>query len=521
MRAIRDKQIRICNDSRNDESVLAADQHEVHGIRSFAMLPLMVADKAVGVIALYAGEPDFFRDEEIRLLAELAGDVSFAIDHIQKQERLDHLAFYDSLTGLANPQLFHDRLAQYVRNAEDTGQQIAVCITAIERFRNLNDILGRASGDALLSLVAAWLVDHFGNATLVGRLDSDRFAVVLTNVESEAAAARTVEMLINSFVADSFRVAGKDYRISLKVGVAMFPHDGDEPAVLCKNAGSALTKAKAGPDAYLFYARRMTETVAGRLGMENQLRQALEHDEFVIHYQPKFQLATGRMVGAEALLRWNDPLAGLVAPSRFIPLLEETGLILEVGRWVLRKVIEDQTQWRRAGYPGLRIAVNVSPVQLRHGSFVPDIQRFVATDCGLSANLELEITESLIMEDVNRSIAALQVMRELGITIAIDDFGTGYSSLSHLAKLPVDILKIDRSFIFDMTAEPSGRLLVSTIINLAHSLDLNVVAEGVETAEQADTLRLLNCDAAQGYLYGRPQPAAHFQEKHLQGAATP
>jgi diguanylate cyclase (GGDEF)-like protein/PAS domain S-box-containing protein len=517
--ALRDKKISICNDSRNDKRVLAADQHAAHGIRSLVILPLMVADEAVGVLALYARERDFFHDEELRLLAELAGDVSFAIDHIEKQERLDYLAFYDSLTGLPNRNLFLDRLAQFVKNAAP-GRTFAVCVTDIQRFRNINDSLGRQAGDALLKQVGEWLLSQVGDAMLVGRLDSDHFAVVLSTVDNEVGAARIVEKMTNAFAAHSFCLDGTVYRMALTTGVAMFPDDGGDSDLLFKNAEAALTKAKTGRDPYLFFAQRMTDTVAGRLGMESQLRQALEREEFVIHYQPKIHLATGRMVGAEALLRWNDPLTGLVPPVRFIPLLEETGLIFEVGRWVLRKAIEDHVAWRRAGYPAVRIAVNVSPLQLRDSSFVADIQRYAQTDDCVSAGLELEITETLIMEDVKRSIAALQVIRELGITIAIDDFGTGYSSLSHLAKLPIDTLKIDRSFIHAMTAGPSELSLVTTIINLAHSFKLKVVAEGVETPEQADILHLLTCDEAQGYLYSKPLPEAAFRQAYLQQAAS-
>ena len=358
-------------------------------------------------------------------------------------------------------------------------------------------------------------MSHLGDTVLVGRLDSDHFALVLCGLDNETSAARIVENLTDSFAAHSFCLDGLSYRMALRVGVAMFPHDGAESALLFKNAEAALTKAKAGRDPYLFYAQRMTDTVAGRLGMETKLRQALEREEFELHYQPKFALATGRMVGAEALLRWNDPLSGLVEPARFIPILEETGLIFEVGRWVLRRAIEDHAGWRRAGFPAVRVAVNVSPLQLRHSSFVTDLQRYVGSDECVSAGLELEITESLIMKDVKRSIAALRVIRELGISIAIDDFGTGYSSLSQLAKLPVDTLKIDRSFILDMQAGSSGISLVSTIIQLAHSLKLKVVAEGVETTEQTDLLRKLKCDEAQGYLYSRPLPVAVFEEKYL------
>jgi diguanylate cyclase (GGDEF)-like protein/PAS domain S-box-containing protein len=517
--AVREKRLHVCNDSRNDERALVADQHEAHGIRSFAIIPLIVGGEVVGVVALYAAETDFFHQEELRLLSELASDVSFAIDHLEKQQRLDYLAFYDVLTGLANPRLFLERVGQFARTAEAAGTRFALCVTDLERFRNINDSLGRLSGDGLLRQVADWLLEHVDDPLRVARLDADRFAVVLDDVKNENEAALHVEKLVNSFVAHQFCLDDRTYRIALKAGVVMFPDDGREPHLLFKNAGAALTKAKAGKDRYLFYAQRMTETVAGRLGMENQLRQALERNQFVLHYQPKFNLASGQLVGVEALLRWNDPLTGLVPPARFIPVLEETGLIFEAGRWVIQQAIEDHGRWRRAGYPDVRIAVNVSPLQLRDGSFATDIERYVCSNPYVSSGLELEITESLIMEDVKRSIAALQVIRAFGITIAIDDFGTGYSSLSQLAKLPVDTLKIDGSFIFDMSAAPAGLTLVSTIINLAHSLGLKVVAEGVEKEDQEEMLRRLACDEVQGYLYSKPIPAAAFAEKYFHAEA--
>jgi EAL domain-containing protein (putative c-di-GMP-specific phosphodiesterase class I) len=255
--------------------------------------------------------------------------------------------------------------------------------------------------------------------------------------------------------------------------------------------------------------------VAGRLTLENQLRRALDNEEFVLHYQPKVNLASGKLTSAEALIRWNDPLTGLVPPGRFIPVLEETGLIFEVGRWALRKAIEDYLRWRNAGLAAVRIAVNVSPLQLRNRGFIAEIKEVIGIDAHAAAGLELEITEGMIMEDVKHSVASLQAIRAMGVTIAIDDFGTGYSSLGYLSKLPVDTLKIDRSFVNDMTGAPEGLALVSTIINLAHALKLKVVAEGVETEEQSRLLRLLNCDEMQGFLFSKPVPGEIFESKFL------
>jgi EAL domain-containing protein (putative c-di-GMP-specific phosphodiesterase class I) len=284
---------------------------------------------------------------------------------------------------------------------------------------------------------------------------------------------------------------------------------------LFKNAEAALKKAKASRDRYLFYAQKMTETVAISLGMENRLRRALERNEFVLHYQPKVNLVSGKLTGAEALIRWNDPVSGLTLPGRFIPILEETGLIHEVGRWVLRKAIEDHRRWRNDGLPNIRIAVNVSPLQLRDPNFVAEIQQAISVGEGAAEALQLEITESVIMQDVNRSIVGLRAIRASGVTIAIDDFGTGFSSLSYLAKLPVDTLKIDRSFVTEMVSGSGGLTLVSLIINLARELKLNTVAEGVETSEQLHQLRLLGCDEIQGYLLGKPLPVEIFEQTFL------
>ena len=259
----------------------------------------------------------------------------------------------------------------------------------------------------------------------------------------------------------------------------------------------------------------MTETLAGSLSLENQLRQAVDNQEFVLHFQPKVHIVSGELTGAEALLRWNDPQTGIVPPGRFIRVLEDTGLIREVGRWALRNAIAEHLRWRSAGLPAVRIAVNVSALQLRSRGFIAEIEQIIAIAPDAAAGLELEITESLIMEDVKHSVATLQAIRAMGVSIAIDDFGTGFSSLSYLSKLPIDTLKIDRSFVVDMANGADGLTLVSVIINLAHALKLKVVAEGVETEEQLRQLRLLNCDQMQGFLFGKPVPGEIFERQYL------
>ena len=512
---IREKKAVVSNDSLSDSRVLFGQKYAESGVRSMAVLPLIVADEAVGVLALYSSEIEFFQKEELKLLTELAGDIAFAIDHIGKQERLNYLAYYDALTGLANRSLFLERVAQYMRSAVSGGHKLALFLLDLERFKNINDSLGRPAGDALLKQVAAWLTYSTGDANLLARIDADHFALVMPEVRPDGDLARLAEKTMETFLEHPFHLNDAVFRIAAKVGIALFPDDAADADTLFRNAEAALKKAKASGDRCLFYTQKMTAAVARKLTLENQLRQALDNEEFALYYQPKVNLVSGKITSAEALIRWNDPRTGLVPPGKFIPILEETGLIYEVGRWALRKAIEDYLRWRSAGLTAVRIAVNVSPLQLRNRGFIAEIEQVIGIDAHAAAGLELEITESLIMEDVNHSIVSLQAIRAMGITIAIDDFGTGFSSLSYLAKLPVDTLKIDRSFVIDMTAGPEGLALVSTIIDLAHSLKLKVVAEGVETEEQSRLLRLLSCDEMQGFLFSKPVPSEIFETRFL------
>jgi EAL domain-containing protein (putative c-di-GMP-specific phosphodiesterase class I) len=313
----------------------------------------------------------------------------------------------------------------------------------------------------------------------------------------------------------SFHWNGATYRLAAKTGVAIYPDDGATAEALFGNAELALKKAKGRSEPYLFYSQTMTDTTSGRLSLENQLRQALDREQFVLHYQPKIDLKTGKTVAAEALIRWNDPNTGLVPPGRFIPVLEETGLINEVGRWALHQAVADYLGWLRSGLAAVRIAVNVSPLQLGNHHFVHEIEKVISSDPLAAGGLELEITESLIMADIKHNVASLKHIRSMGVTVAIDDFGTGFSSLSYLAKLPINTLKIDRSFVADLKAAPEPNVLVAMIISLAHSLKLNVVAEGVETDAQSSILSSLDCDLVQGFLYSKPLPAAAFSAQFL------
>jgi diguanylate cyclase (GGDEF)-like protein/PAS domain S-box-containing protein len=515
-RALRLARPVICNDVAGDPSVLGL-RHELlaRGHKSLGCFPLIAAGRATAVLTFYAAEPNAFDEGEARLLLELAGNISFALDHLEKQERLNYLACYDELTGLANRGLFLERVAQFVRGAAAGGDRLVLGIIDLERFKNINQSLGRDSGDSLLRQVADWLAQTLHETAFLARIGADQFAVVFPTTKPESELGRMTEQRIEALLHHPFRLNEAVFHIGTKVGIALYPDDGADADMLLRNAEAALRKAKMAGDRYLFYSPRMTETVVARLNLENMLRQALDKEQFVLYYQPKFSLLSGKITGAEALLRWNDPRTGLVRPGRFIPVLEETGLIHEVGRWALHRAIEDYARWRASGLPAVRVAVNVSALQLRSHGFIEQVKRAVAVDAAAACGLELEITESVVMEDVRHSGVTLRAIRGMGVSIAIDDFGTGFSSLSYLSKLPLDTLKIDRSFVHDLTAGQQGTALVSTIIKLAHSLQLNVVAEGVETEEQSAVLHSLDCDETQGHLLGKPVPSELFELSYL------
>lgn len=514
-RAVREKTTMVSNSTQTEDLALLRDQQGEAGVKALAVLPLMVENEVVGVFCLYAGDSDYFPEEELRLLKELAGDIAFAIDHIDKNDRLDYLAYYDALTGLANRTLFHERFEQGLITARDQNQTLGLVLLDVERFKAINDTLGRLAGDALLKEVAARLWSQAADDTRLARIDADHFALFFPEIPSEEQLARRIETVLKQVFGVPFQIGDTELRVSARVGIAMFPADGDIADTLLRNAEAALVNAKAGARPYLFYTESMNSRVAGKLTLENELRQALDKNEFVLHYQPKISLATGMLTGAEALIRWEKPLTGLVPPNEFIPILEETGLIHAVGQWAMGQAVADYLRWRAAGLAPARVSVNVSPLQLRQRDFIKDVQRTVGIDPHAAAGLQLEITEGVVMEDIVHSIASLDAIRALGVTIAIDDFGTGFSSLSYLAKLPIDSLKIDRTFVIEMTSGPGGLALVSTIINLAHALKLTVVAEGVETDAQYQLLGLLNCEEMQGFLVSKAVPVETFETQFL------
>ena len=429
-------------------------------------------------------------------------------ERIEFQQKLAHLTHYDALTNLPNRSLLSDRLEQALTRAERAAGQVAVVHLDIDHFGELNDFHGSAAGDRLLQLCATRLRAALRDTDTVVRSGSDEFIVLIEDQADNVAALNFVERLRNTF-AELFPVADHEpIRITLSCGIALYPTDGAEAAALLKNADLALIQAKRdGGDSARFFEAEMDAHASQRVKLISRLRGALSRQELLLHYQPQVEMVSGRIVGVEALLRWNSPELGSVSPARFIPLAEESGLIDSIGEWVLREACAQGVRWLDAGLPPLTIAVNLSARQFRHNRLVSQVESALL-DSGLPARqLELEITEGMLMQNPEAAVATLHTLHQMGPRISIDDFGTGYSSLSYLKRFPVHVLKIDQSFVRDLPDSLDDAAIVTAIASLAHSLRLGVIAEGVETAAQRDFLAGLGCQHAQGYLFSRPVPA--------------
>jgi diguanylate cyclase (GGDEF)-like protein len=402
--------------------------------------------------------------------------------------------------------LFFDRLAQALHSARAERRQLAVMIIDLQRFKRINDTLGRYAGDQVLKELASRLQRTISESATPARIGGDRFAVVVPNLPGTSMARWIDDWIVDSF-AEPLIIDEIELRTTVKVGIALYPADADTAESLFMNAEAALKRAKDAADPYLFYSPEMNARVAQRLYLESRLRRAVTQKEFVLHYQTKVDLATRRIRGLEALIRWNDPEFGLVSPLDFVPLLEESGLIVEVGRWVFEQAVFDTQLWKSLGLDVPRVAVNVSEVQLRQPNFVVTVLGAIGSTLSHPSGIDVEITETMLAQNTAANVQKLLRLREAGVQIFMDDFGTGYSGLSQIAHLPLDALKIDRAFVAGMTISAEHMAIVSTIINLAKALRIYVVAEGVETEEQAARLYALGCDEAQGYLFSRPLSA--------------
>jgi diguanylate cyclase (GGDEF)-like protein/PAS domain S-box-containing protein len=513
--ALRSQQVVVSNDMETDKRVTRREALISAGNYSLGILPVRVEGEVVAAAILRAREANFFDQEELALLAEMVANLEFALELQAKQEQLNYLALYDPLTELPNRTLFQDRLTQTLEAARRSSTMLSLTVFDIERFKAINDTFGQSAGDQVLRAIASRLREAVGDINRVARLGGNMFAIMRPDIQDASDAARVLEQRTEDVIGRPLQIEGREITVTAKAGIALFPDDGVDADALFRNAEASLKRAKETGDRFLFYTPHINARVAEQVDLENRLRRAVEQREIFLHFQPKVELESMRIVGVEALMRWRGPDNLLMSPARFVPVLEETGMILDAGRIALEIAAQTFRDWKALGLQPPRIAVNVSALQLRQRSFVDDVQSALG---GPDNGVDLEITESLLMEDIEESIRKLRVLREAGASISLDDFGTGHSSLAYLSRLPIDTVKIDRSFIRAMTENADATSIVSTIISLAQALRHKVVAEGVETEEQARLLRLLRCDQIQGYLFSPPQPVEKI-EAMLRAAA--
>jgi diguanylate cyclase (GGDEF)-like protein len=456
-----------------------------------------------------SGEPVFAADGSFKGYRGVSRDVT---QRRRAEERIRYLALHDGLTGLPNRTMFGQILAREIESARRYGRCFAVLFIDVDRFKTINDSLGHAAGDELLCEIAARLVGALRASDVVARLGGDEFVVLLQETQTEDEVSAVARKILCA-VMRPIMAGGHECRVTSSIGVSMFPADAQDEAALMKNADLAMYMAKeAGKNNHQRYSKESRTRALERMSIEMHLRRALERGELSLHYQAQLDLATHRICGVEALLRWNSPELGAVSPATFIPVAEETGMIVPIGLWVLRAACRQSTAWQRQGLPPVRMAVNLSPRQFAEPGLTADIAA-VLQETGLAPQLlELEITEGMVMRDTERTVQLLQDIKSLGVGLAIDDFGTGYSSLAQLRRFPIDTLKVDRSFIREITRNAEDKAITEAIITMGRTLSLTVVAEGVETPEQLALLRDKACDQIQGYHFSRPIPPEQFAE---------
>ncbi|WP_460116588.1 putative bifunctional diguanylate cyclase/phosphodiesterase [Pseudomonas sp. H2_A12] len=442
-------------------------------------------------------------------------------ERVQELLKVSHLLQYDALTQLPNSTLLGDRLTQAMALGRRHDTQLAVMFIGLDRFKRINNALGYPVGDEVLQLVSQSLAASVRESDSVFRYGSDEFVILLNDVLHPQQTQHIAQKVLMAISATR-HVAGHDLSVTASLGISIYPNDSNNAVVLIKQAETAMhTSKERGPDDFSFYTEDMNLRAQHQQNLESAIRQALERDEFVLHYQPKLALKSGQIVGAEALIRWFQPRSGWVNPTDFIPVAEDSGLIVRLTQWVLRQAREQAQSWNAMGLPALPVSVNISAIDFRQRDFIDNLAT-ILKETGLPAHqLELEITESVLMQNVDDTVETLHKIKAMGVRLALDDFGTGYSSLSYLRRFPIDVLKIDQSFVRGLNVNSQDAQLISAIIAMGKSLELNIIAEGVETAEQLDFLRAQDCEEGQGFLFSKAVPAKDFAQLLQMGCAMP
>jgi diguanylate cyclase (GGDEF)-like protein/PAS domain S-box-containing protein len=516
--AIRENQPVWCQDFQHDPATAPWHERGARlGFLASASLPLLRNGVTIGAFTLYADEVNAFEEDVRALLVEIAADISYALDNFaleterkQAEERIQWLAHFDVLTGLPNRALFTDRINHAIRLAQRTHTQLAILFLDLDHFKNINDTLGHRIGDQLLIAVAKRLKSAVRDEDTISRQGGDEFILVLPGTDANGAAHVAEKLLME--VAQSCQIEQHELVVTPSIGITIYPNDGEDFEALSQRADVAMYRAKQeGRNKFCFYTSEMQARSARNLQLENALRRALERDQLQLHYQPQISLENGHVIGVEALLRWQHPELGAISPAEFIPIAEDSGLILPIGEWVLRTAVGQMKAWMDAGLSPMVIAVNLSAVQFRHHN-LPELVSQILEELKLPPqHLELELTEGVAMGDPLAAIAVMDDLHERGIRMSIDDFGTGYSSLSYLKRFQVYKLKIDQSLVRDITEDPEDRAIISAIISLASGLGMQTIAEGVETEGQLAFLREKGCNEVQGYHFSRPLPAEQFE----------
>ena len=510
--AMREMRAVICNDLQHDPALTGIRRLVREPERySIAAWPIVIGSHATAVIELHMPEADFFNEEEIKLLDELAGDLSFGLQFIQKDERLSYLAYYDLLTGLPNNTLFRDRLTQYIHSAGHENSIAVVIMIDLRNFAQLNDAMGRHAGDAILKEAAQRLDAGLSKRYSVARNGGHTFSVAITGLQQGTDVMPVLEQEIFDVFKQPFVLDRREVHIGIRAGLALFPEDGEDAESLCRHAEAALNNANLAGERYLYFSPQMNVASSARLALENELRLALEQQQFVMLYQPRVDLLSGRIVGAEALIRWQHPVRGLILPGEFISLAEEIGLMVSIGAWTIDEVCAKQAAWLAGNVAAVPVAVNLSATQFKQGQVLQTIKDTIDRYKLPTQYIEFELTESVVMNDLDAAKNYLRALKALGVKLSLDDFGTGYSSLAYLKRFPFDFVKIDRAFVSGITHNTEDAAIANAVIEMAHNLKLRVVAEGVESEAQLNYLRRHRCDEIQGHYFSKPVSAAEFQ----------